>query len=303
MAASYSELSEALYCIPPDLPRDEWYRLAGALHHALGDAGFDLFDQWSQGADSYNANDVRSTWNTFRGGCKGRPLTERTLFRTAMKYGYQNHKKGFVKTNLKGPAIPMKKTTKGTAEKYWDKAHDCNSHPYAEKKDLDTIGLKKYKGYLLVPAYNAAGKMSSIQTIDKDGKKKFLQGCTMSGCWYTITGDDTIVVAEGWATAKSIQMATGYTVIVAFSSSGFMKIPPLLRKKYPQARIILAPDNDESQDAVKKATQAARKSGCEIIVPEVSDGSDFDDVRQAAGLDEVSRQFADNVTKPRLHDL
>jgi len=82
-----------------------------------------------------------------------------------------------------------------------------------------------------------------------------------------------------------------------------MKVPPLLRKKYPIARIILAPDDDESQDAIKKATQAARKSCCEIIIPELSDGTDFNDVHMTEGLDEVRRQFAHNVSKPRLHDL
>ena len=298
MAASYSEVSDALHSIPPDLCREEWWKIAAAIKNELGDGGFDLFDTWSHGADSYKSGDVRSTWNSTKPNGAGTSITVGTLFKMAQDHGHRPR------------TIAPKRTSKpawhvvaGNAKAYWNQAEDCTGHPYAERKGLDTAGLKKYKGRLLIPAYNAAGELSSLQKIDKDGGKKFLQGCKISGCWYTIAGDDVLVVAEGWATTKSIHLATGHTVIVAFSSSGFLKVPPLLRKKHPDARIILAPDNDESQDAVKKATHAARKDGCEIIVPEVSDGTDFNDVHQTAGLDEIRRQFADNATKPRLHDL
>lgn len=298
MAASYSEISDALHSIPPDLCREEWWKIAAAIKNELGDGGFDLFDTWSHDADNYKPGDVRSTWNSTKPNGAGPTITVGTLFKMAQDHGHKPRTSAPKRTSK-----PVRRNVTGNAKAYWDQAEDCTSHPYAERKGLDTTGLKKYKGRLLIPAFDASGKLSSIQTIHKDGNKKFLQGCTMSGCWYTITGDDVIVVAEGWATAKSIHLATGHTAIVAFSSSGFMKVPSLLRKKHPKARIILAPDNDESQDAVKKATKAAREYGCEIIVPEIEDGSDFNDVHQNAGVEEVRRQFANNVTKPRLHDL
>jgi len=299
MVASYSEVRDALGYISPSQERDDWWKIAAAIKNEFGEPGFDLFDQWSQGGDSYKEKDVRATWTSTKSNGQGKSITVATLFKLATDNGYQSRKS----TQMTIAKAVIKRQSSNKAQAYWDQAEDCPSHKYADDKGLDTPGLKKYKGRLLIPAYNAAGEMSSLQQIDKAGKKKFLQGCTMSGCWYTMPGDDVLVVAEGWATAKSIHMATGHTSIVAFSSSGFMNVPPLLRKKHPDARIVLAPDNDESQDAVKKATQAARKCGCEIIVPEVSDGSGFDDVRQAAGLDEIRRQFADNVKKPRLHDL
>lgn len=299
MAASFSEVQRALHSIPSDLPRDDWWKIAAALMSEFGDDGFDLFDQWSQGADSYKAADVRATWKSTNstGG-----ITIATLFSMAQKNGFrarQTVHKPVIRQNRKHP----KSASKSAAQAYWDGAEKCASHPYAERKGLDTAGLKKYKGRLLIPAYNAAGTMSSLQKIDKNGKKKFLAGCKISGCWYTIPGDDVVVVAEGWATGKSIHAATGHTVAICFSSSGFMKVSPLLRKKYRDSRIILAPDNDESQDAVKKATQAARDCHCELIVPELEDGSDFNDLHLAVGLDAVRRQFVENVTRPRLHDL
>jgi len=297
MAASYSEISDALYCIPPDLCHDDWWKIAAAIKNELGDGGFDLFDTWSHNADSYKSGDVRSTWTSTKPNGAGTSITVGTLFKMAQDHGHKPRTSAPKRTSK-----PVRRNVTGNAKAYWDQAEDCTGHPYAERKGLDTAGLKKYKGHLLIPAYNAAGDMSSLQKISKDGGKKFLAGCKISCCWYTITGDDIIVVAEGWATAKSIHLATGHTTIVAFSSSGFLKVPPLVRKQYPEARIILAPDNDENQDAVKKATRAARKCGCEIIVPEVSDGTDFNDVHKADGVDEVRRQFADNPDRPLLHD-
>ena len=300
MAASYSNVRVALSFIPPDMPREDWWQIGAAIKSEFGEGGFELFDNWSQGG-SYDEKAVRATWKSTKdaGGIK-----IGTLFKMAQDNGYRPRREAAGAVTRQALPKPQGKPT-GAAQAYWDRAEKCISHPYAETKNLDIAGdgLKKYKGKLLIPAFNAAGKISSIQEIGKDSDKKFLQGCSMSGCWYTLPGDDVLVVAEGWATAKSIHLATGHTAIVAFSSGGFLNVPPLLRKKYPEARIILAPDNDESQDAVKKATQAARKDSCEIIVPEVTDGSDFDDVRQEAGLDEIRHQFNRNAKKPRSHDL
>jgi putative DNA primase/helicase len=57
-------IEAALACIPADLPRAEWARIAAALKHELGDCGFDLFDAWSQRGQSYKAADARSTWRS-----------------------------------------------------------------------------------------------------------------------------------------------------------------------------------------------------------------------------------------------
>ena len=229
--AAYHEVQEALGYISANQCRDDWWKIAAAIKNEFGDSGFDLFDQWSKGGDGYKEKDVRATWKSTRAGGNGTSIKIGTLFKLAQDNGYQSRKAA---QQTVAKAV-IKRKINNEAQTYWDQAEDCPSHPYADNKGLDTIGLKKYKGRLLIPAYNVAGAMSSIQEITKDGKKKFLQDCTMSGCWYTIAGDGVLVVAEGWATAKSIHLATGHTAIVAFSSSGFMTVPPLLREKYPAA--------------------------------------------------------------------
>ncbi len=46
----------ALHHIPANLPRDEWARVAMAIKSEYPDeTGRDLFTEWSETADSYNA--------------------------------------------------------------------------------------------------------------------------------------------------------------------------------------------------------------------------------------------------------
>jgi putative DNA primase/helicase len=58
----------ALHCIPADMPRNEWARIAMALKSELGDAGFELFDTWSQDGATYNAKATRETWRSVKAG-------------------------------------------------------------------------------------------------------------------------------------------------------------------------------------------------------------------------------------------
>ena len=64
MTTSVLKLQEALTWVPPDLCRDDWWKIAAALKFALKGDGFALFDQWSQGGTKYDKASVRSTWKS-----------------------------------------------------------------------------------------------------------------------------------------------------------------------------------------------------------------------------------------------
>mgnify|MGYP001462696795 FL=1 len=55
---------DALNSLPPDCDRAAWVKTGMAFHAAGGD--LDTFDQWSAGADSYNAQTCRATWRSFK---------------------------------------------------------------------------------------------------------------------------------------------------------------------------------------------------------------------------------------------
>ena len=66
MNADLARASEALFTIPPDLPRDEWVK-AGMAAQAAG-LDFDTFNDWSAGAGNFDARAVRDTWRSFKPG-------------------------------------------------------------------------------------------------------------------------------------------------------------------------------------------------------------------------------------------
>jgi putative DNA primase/helicase len=61
-----AEIDEALSFVSPDVARGDWVQIGMALKAELADAGFDLFDRWSQGSDKYKAKDCKSTWRSIK---------------------------------------------------------------------------------------------------------------------------------------------------------------------------------------------------------------------------------------------
>ena len=77
-------LQAALYSIPAD-DRDTWVQMGMAIKSELGDAGFALWDAWSQRSKRYKAADARAVWRSVKptGG-----ITIATLYHLAKEYGW-----------------------------------------------------------------------------------------------------------------------------------------------------------------------------------------------------------------------
>ena len=56
-----NRVREALSYIDPH-DRGTWVRMAMALKNEFGDAGFDLWDEWGQRAENYEAGAARAVW-------------------------------------------------------------------------------------------------------------------------------------------------------------------------------------------------------------------------------------------------
>ena len=50
MTATVDDVKDALSAISPDCGYGDWFRIAAAIYSALGDDGFDVFDEWSRGS-------------------------------------------------------------------------------------------------------------------------------------------------------------------------------------------------------------------------------------------------------------
>jgi len=303
--SNITDIEAALQFISPDIPRDDWVRVAMALQSELDESGYDLFNDWSSGGQSYKESDTKSTWKSFD---SSGAVTIATMFKMAQEGGYKRKSNGTgyrpaprpVKPAV-DPAEAAKKAQAAIdkAQALWDKRTACEAHQYTDDKGIDPIGCRRHRQNLLVPMYNADWQLSSVQIIKPDGKKRFLKGCPVSGLYFVIGKpiDNTVIVAEGYATAVSIHMATGQCVVVAFSKGNILKVAKILREKRADFEIILAPDDDPSGDAIKKAEAAASKYGCKVILPQFREGvpgTDWNDLHQAAGLAEVARQIENN---------
>lgn len=81
------ELASALATLPAD-ERDLWVQVGMALHSTNdNDAGYDLWNTWSQTSAKYQEADQRRVWTSFRGRSDG--ITTATIFRHAILYGWQ----------------------------------------------------------------------------------------------------------------------------------------------------------------------------------------------------------------------
>ena len=128
-----------------------------------------------------------------------------------------------------------------------------DSHPYLKRKGVAAYGvlLREKTGEILIPVYDISGKIYSLQRIFKNGDKIFLKGGEVRGGFYPLAErgeiDDkgVIIICEGFATGGSIRAATELPVIVAYNAGNLQPVAEVMRGRYPDAKIIIACDNDQ----------------------------------------------------------
>lgn len=147
-------------------------------------------------------------------------------------------------------------------------------HPYLIAKGVKAFGIRwQSSGNLLVvPVRDIDGVLHGLQFISADGCKKFKTGTVKTGHFHKIgrTKDNTIIIAEGYATGASIHQATGHAVVVAFDAGNLLPVAQVIRSKFPDMTIIIAADNDQAtagNPGVTKATAAALAVNGLLAVP------------------------------------
>ncbi|WP_245805590.1 toprim domain-containing protein [Desulfovibrio gilichinskyi] len=180
-------------------------------------------------------------------------------------------------------------------------------HPYLSKKGVLGYGLKEDKfGNLVIPGKDTEGNIRTLQTISPSGKF-FEKNAQKAGTFHIIDPENKlkngspILIAEGYATAASVHMATGYPVASAFDASNLEPVAKALHEKYPQSKIMLMADNDYhlmENVGVKKAEAAAKGVDGIVLIPKFSEQersqklTDFNDLHKSRGLDAVKEQLS-----------
>ena len=318
MLNGHDRARDALYAIPPDLPRDAWVR-AGMAAHAAG-LTLEDFDTWSAPAPSYNAPACRTTWRSFKAG-KG--VSEATLFSMAREHGWNDGDK----PNSKPVARPATKHIEpqrkpspgnGAADVFGRLEPATNQHGYVVGKgaagapmvnlrvvpadDKLTIAGSSVAGYLVVPAHAPDGKLQSLQFIPPNGGKKLnLPGANMAGASFTVgwtVPGCLVYICEGIGQAWACWQATGAAAVVCFGAGNMRRVAAELRKQDNTARLVVVPDVGKEKQA---AEIAAEVQGQFVTMTDGwPDNSDVNDLAQRDGFDalELLLSGANEPPKP-----
>ena len=159
------------------------------------------------------------------------------------------------------------------AEKLWNSARPANNdHPYLQRKKVPAYGLRQLREQLVIPLRDATGRLWSLQFIDADGRKKFLTGGRIQGCYLAIGRPrDVLLLCEGYATAATLFQATGHATAACFNCGNLAHVARALRAKFPRLRFVIAADNDTGtagNPGLTAAQQAARLVGALVAYPQ-----------------------------------
>lgn len=290
-APTIQEIETALSHIPSD-DREIWYRMAFAIRDELGDAGFDIWDQWSQSYSKYSAKDCRATWKS----AGGRGVTIASLFKLARDFGYRRQGKPQSltedeyqqrKQQREADAIrreaeqrEMHANAAARAKRIYEAAKPALVHPYATRKRMplrDAVRVTSWQrtdpetgeritidNALIIPirTLKDRGPVSlqayfpnSDNPLKRD--RDYLAGGEKSGGFFPLLPmkkdhAGTIVICEGWATGEAIHAATQHQVIVAFDAGNLQPVAESIREAYPHNEIVIAADDDKWHESPRK---------------------------------------------------
>lgn len=183
---------------------------------------------------------------------------------------------------------------------------DIASHPYALHKKvgfgpLVRRGAWPQRGWtdaILIPIYNADGKLRTLEAINTDGTKDFLKNGEKRGCFYPlgkIRSAKRAYIGEGLATV-AVCAKDGTPAVAAMDAGNLMHVAKEIRKIAPDAEIIFLTDNDIKPDGsnpgLTYATAAAIAVGGKVAIPEMGKPCDFWNLWHEQGVEAVQQAIA-----------
>ena len=285
-------ITEPLYCIPSDINRNDWVKVAQALKS--GGESFETFDAWSASASNYKQADCHTVWKSIspNGG-----IGIGTLYFMASQYGFKptglnkqevdlakEKSKQLYLQESKDKAIRQQQVA-FQAEEILASSITSESHPYLTKKRVDVLAIwVTKKNHLVIPVLDIAGNIRSLQFISPTGDKQFLKGGAIKGNFYQLWygSNNEIVICEGFATGVTLytHYAPNASVVVAFNAGNLLPVAQVFRAAYPNAEITIAGDNDSTGTGQRLAKEAAEAVGGKVSIPAFKDnevGTDFND--------------------------
>jgi P4 family phage/plasmid primase-like protien len=188
-----------------------------------------------------------------------------------------------------------------------------DTHSYLQKKGIEPFCAKQiideYKQKLLVvPAYDENG-LVGLQYISEKGSKWFSEGIKIDGAIAPLKRfreSQVVYVAEGYATACSLQMATSWPVVCCFTAGNIAKALKTISKINPDCWVVICGDNDKINEQTgyrpgrHYATLAQLKHKRSTVIFPYADEEkigDFNDLHAEIGTDALSEKIFVDLEK------
>jgi len=294
-----NNIETALSFIPAD-DRDTWVQMAMSIKSEMGDAGFAIWDDWSQTAHNYNKLAAKSVWRSIRGS----GISIRTLFHEAKGYGWRDTEP-HTKPSLAQLEAKRKEAEERASKDGRERARMAQAASEKAKWILDQCKLEAHAylhahGYadmqtlvwrpdeetnlMCIPMY-VGKQLVGVQMIDKHGDKKYLSGQITSKAEHCFDSGSANVMdfwVEGFCSGLSLKSLLAALKIksrihVTFSAGNL--------KRMAHSGMVIA-DNDTS----KTGEKAAIETGLPYWMSDV-EGEDINDLHRRLGLFKASQQI------------
>ena len=161
-------------------------------------------------------------------------------------------------------------------------------------------------GSLLLVLKNGAGATTGAQVIKSDGSKRLVAGTVKKGSFCVVNSGETpetMIIAEGLATALSVQQfRPDATIIAAIDAGNLLPVAQVMRQRCPDAQIIIAADNDikpgEPNTGKSAAENAAKAVSGWVALPQTEGKADWNDFHQQHGPEAAAAAFNDSMYQP-----
>ncbi|HAT1775835.1 toprim domain-containing protein [Legionella pneumophila] len=163
------------------------------------------------------------------------------------------------------------------AEKKWNSYSAARfDHAYLVSKKIAPFYARQTAKLIVLPIVDIQNKLRSLQYISEGGTKRFLWKGAIQGNFIPVNNflinTKEILICEGFATGATLaQLEPRFCVIASCNAGNLQPVAHNVRKKFPQAKIIICADDDRlnpDNPGLKHGRLAAIRSGSLLAKPQ-----------------------------------
>ena len=184
---------------------------------------------------------------------------------------------------------------------------NISSNKYLAHKAINNKVIEEIKltteGQIVIPLHNSKREIQSLQLINPDGSKEFVNNHIKHDNFLMIDQKkidtaDKIYLTEGFENGATINLASNKPVAVIFDSNNIENILKNLKEEHPDKTFIIAANLNSN---IKKLEETVAHNNSKLISPSFSNNhhkdetpSNFNDLHRIEGLPAVERQINDH---------